>query len=147
MKNFIPQNELGVISLFWSLSTSYGWQLVETSQSFPDAIIEYEDFTWKIEYEYISSNFRLHKHNPDECDLIVCWMHDWLDCPLPVIELLNLDESLACLTDSRKMLLAQIKSQALLIETLREEIRLLREQKIPEKKPRIYEILKQSKLL
>lgn len=145
MENFIPQNEMGVMSLFWSLSSKYGWQLVETSPTFPDAVIQYEGFTWRIEYEFTAMNFRLHKHNPDECDLIVCWVNDWFESPLPIIELSNLDESLTDLTKSRKILLAQVQSQALLIEALREEIRRLREQKIPEKKPKIKELVSQSK--
>jgi len=40
----------------------------------------------KIEFEYRSSNF---KHDPSECDMIVCWEHDWKECPknIEVIEL------------------------------------------------------------
>lgn len=41
----------------------------------------------RIEFEYVSSNFREHGHNPAKCDLIVCWQHDWEECPLEVIEL------------------------------------------------------------
>ena len=41
----------------------------------------------KIEFEYRSSNFKDHGHDPKGCDLIVCWIHDWNECPLEVIEL------------------------------------------------------------
>jgi hypothetical protein len=41
----------------------------------------------RIEFEFCSSNFREHGHDPAGCDLIVCWEHDWPDCPLEVIEL------------------------------------------------------------
>ena len=41
----------------------------------------------RIEFEYNSKNFLEHGHNPDECDIIVCWEHNWKDCPLEVIEL------------------------------------------------------------
>ncbi len=40
-----------------------------------------------IEFEFRSSHFKLHNHDPKECDIIVCWEHDWKDCPLEVIEL------------------------------------------------------------
>lgn len=45
---------------------------------------------WKdvwIEFEYRSSQFKIHKHDPKECDIIVCWEHDWKVCPIEVIEL------------------------------------------------------------
>jgi hypothetical protein len=41
----------------------------------------------KIEFEYLSSHFKAHGHNPEQCDLVVCWIHDWEECPLEVIEL------------------------------------------------------------
>jgi hypothetical protein len=28
---------------------------------------------------------RLHKHDPKHCDIIICWEHDWQDCPNEVI--------------------------------------------------------------
>ena len=59
---------------------------------FPDieAAREIEPGRWqrvRIELEYESKNFQRHYHNPEECDLIVCWEHDWPECPLEVIEL------------------------------------------------------------
>jgi hypothetical protein len=43
----------------------------------------------RVEFEYESKNFRTHKHPPTGCDLIICWRHNWPDCPgnLEVIEL------------------------------------------------------------
>jgi hypothetical protein len=41
----------------------------------------------RIEFEFYSSNFRDHGHDPDGCDVIVCWEHDWADCPLEIVEL------------------------------------------------------------
>ena len=34
-----------------------------------------------IEFELRSSNFLKHNHDPEKCDLIVCWKHDWKNCP------------------------------------------------------------------
>ncbi|MEM2988122.1 MAG: hypothetical protein QXK26_03675, partial [Candidatus Bathyarchaeia archaeon] len=41
----------------------------------------------RIEFEYLSSDFKRHGHPVEGCDLIVCWKHDWPECPLEVIEL------------------------------------------------------------
>ena len=43
-----------------------------------------------IEFELYSSNFVKHKHDPDKCDLIICWKHDWMECPKN-IDILELD--------------------------------------------------------
>jgi hypothetical protein len=47
---------------------------------------------WKdvsVEFEYKSSNFSQHHHDPNQCDMIICWEHDWSECPknIEVIEL------------------------------------------------------------
>lgn len=34
-----------------------------------------------IEFELRSRNFVKHGHDPEKCDLIVCWKHDWKKCP------------------------------------------------------------------
>jgi hypothetical protein len=43
----------------------------------------------KIEFEFASRNFVDHGHPVDGCDIIVCWVHNWMECPaeLEVIEL------------------------------------------------------------
>jgi len=47
----------------------------------------------RIEFEFESRNFRTHGHNPAECDVVVCWKHNWPECPLEVLELRSvLDE-------------------------------------------------------
>lgn len=61
---------------------------------FPDMIVSRKgsDGSIKkvsIEFEVISSNFLRHKHPVDRCNIIICWKHDWIDCPgnIEVIEL------------------------------------------------------------
>ena len=68
--------------------------LTNTKTGFPDCegkrCIDINKNLWEpvsIEFEFKSRNFLEHGHNPNECDMIVCWIHDWLDCPLEVIEL------------------------------------------------------------
>jgi hypothetical protein len=49
-----------------------------------------DDQRWqlvKIEFEKESRNFLRHGHLPSGCDLIVCWVHNWPECPVEVIEL------------------------------------------------------------
>jgi hypothetical protein len=41
----------------------------------------------KIEFELESRNFLRHMHDPAGCDLIICWEHNWPECPIEVIEL------------------------------------------------------------
>ncbi|MDF4355276.1 hypothetical protein P3445_22505 [Vibrio parahaemolyticus] len=91
---FAPINEQGVVYLFGVVSQELGF-LVETVRvGFPDC--EAKRYVGKneqimehvnIEFEYKSSNFVEHGHDPEQCDLIVCWEHDWDSCPLEVLEL------------------------------------------------------------
>ena len=43
-----------------------------------------------IEFEFLSSNFHEHGHDPNKCDLIICWFDDWGDCP-DSIDIIDLD--------------------------------------------------------
>jgi len=87
-----PVNELGVVFLFGMLAHELNFRVESVQAGFPDCDAKYKltDGTFektRIEFEFKSSNFKLHKHDPDKCDLIVCWKHDWNNCPLTVIEL------------------------------------------------------------
>lgn len=61
--------------------------LAEYSDAFPDCTLEVDGEEVEAEFEVFSSKFRTHKHDPDECDLIICWMDDYPNRDLPVIEL------------------------------------------------------------
>jgi hypothetical protein len=87
-----PTNELGVLFLFGTVAAELGFVVTWIRSEFPDceAMILVGDEKWqriRIEFEYESRNFLKHKHNAKECDLIVCWKHNWPECPLEVIEL------------------------------------------------------------
>lgn len=89
-----PVNEMGVMALFCMLSRQLGFVIESVQAGFPDceAKMEVEPGRWqhfRIEFEYESRNFRDHRHDPEKCDLIVCWRHNWKDCPpnLQVLEL------------------------------------------------------------
>lgn len=86
-----PLNENGVIFLFSKIHDKLKINIEAIQAAYPDAKARrktakgWEDI-W-IEFEYKSSNFKTHGHDPKECDLVVCWEHDWVDCPIEVIEL------------------------------------------------------------
>lgn len=87
-----PTNELGVIYLFGTLAAELGYMVLRVQAGFPDceAMRRIEGDRWQrvlIEFEYASRNFLLHKHDAAKCDLIVCWVHNWPECPVRVLEL------------------------------------------------------------
>ncbi|MBN2381329.1 winged helix-turn-helix domain-containing protein [bacterium] len=85
-----PINEQGVILLFAALCHDLGFMIEAIRNAFPDALLRRRNAkgTWnscKAEFEYKSSNFKSHKHDPNQCDLIICWEHDWQDCQKEVL--------------------------------------------------------------
>jgi hypothetical protein len=85
-----PVNELGVVFLFGLLSNDLNFVIEAIQPGFPDceAQRKIKRDKWQrvhIEFEYKSSNFIEHGHDTSKCDIIVCWEHDWSDCPLEVI--------------------------------------------------------------
>lgn len=94
---FAPINEQGVVYLFGMVSRELGFLIESVRTDFPDCegkrATNADGTRWehvRIEFEYKSRNFVEHGHNPDDCDMIVCWMHNWADCPLEVLELKNI---------------------------------------------------------
>jgi hypothetical protein len=88
----VPENELGVVFLFGVMARELGFVVIKLKAGFPDceAFRRLPNGKWqrvKIEFEYQSKNFLLHKHDPSGCNMIVCWEHDWKECPLEVLEL------------------------------------------------------------
>jgi len=91
---FAPLNQQGVIYLFGLVSQELGFIIEAIRPGFPAAegkrCVDQEKNRWehvRIEFEFRSSFFRETGHDDDECDLIVCWHHDWEDCPIEVLEL------------------------------------------------------------
>ncbi|HZZ29124.1 MAG TPA: hypothetical protein VFE46_14090 [Pirellulales bacterium] len=96
-----PINEQGVVYLFGMVSSELGLIVEAVQSAFPDCeakrCIDRNNNRWqrvRIEFEFYSSNFREHGHNCTGCDLIVCWEHDWHDCPIEVIELRSVIDQL-----------------------------------------------------
>ncbi len=89
-----PVNEAGVIFLFGITARQLGFHVERLQSDFPDceAMREVQPGKWqrvRIEFEFESRNFRIHRHPAGQCDVIVCWRHNWNECPgnLEVIEL------------------------------------------------------------
>jgi hypothetical protein len=86
-----PVNEQGVVFLFGMVSKALGFSIECIRPEFPDCLgkryIEGKGRRQqrvRIEFEHESRNY---DHRIDGCDIIVCWEHNWPDCPLEVIEL------------------------------------------------------------
>jgi len=91
---YAPVNEQGVVYLFGMISREMGFLIESIRTDFPDCegkrALDAAGTKWqhvRIEFEYRSRNFAEHGHDPDGCDLIVCWIHDWPECPVEVLEL------------------------------------------------------------
>ncbi|MFO8016524.1 MAG: hypothetical protein R6U32_05455, partial [Candidatus Woesearchaeota archaeon] len=88
-----PYNEQEVVSLFFRALPYLDIELCfeEVRTDFPDCVaFEKTSEGWKrlnIEFELLSQNFLIHKHDVDKCDMVICWKHNWQDCPLRVMEL------------------------------------------------------------
>ena len=98
----VPVNEDGVVFLFGMVARELGYMVEAVQAGFPDceAKRQVDAGRWqrvRIEFEFESRNFRDHGHAPDGCDVIVCWRHNWPECPaeLEVVELQEVIKSLA----------------------------------------------------
>ncbi len=96
-----PVNEAGVIYVFGMVAHQLRFVVLRMQSGFPDceAMREVQPGRWqrvRIEFEFESRNFVKHGHNKEECDLIVCWTHNWPECPgsLEVIELQRVTKTL-----------------------------------------------------
>jgi len=88
---YSPINEQGVVFVFGKVAGDLNMYVEEIKTGFPDCIARrFTGRGWErvgIEFEFRSSSFERHGHDATECDIIVCWEHDWAQAPLEVIEL------------------------------------------------------------
>jgi hypothetical protein len=88
---YAPLNENGVFLLFGKVAEDLNMYVEEIRPEAPDAIVRrFMGKGWerlRVEFEYRSSEYRQQGEDGDLCDAIVCWEHDWADCPVEVIEL------------------------------------------------------------
>lgn len=96
-----PVNELGVVLLFGMVAKDLGYVVEAVQAGFPDCEAKrlIGPKRWKrvhLEFEFESRNFRDHGHPSTGCDVLVCWHHNWDDCPahIEVLELSSRIKSL-----------------------------------------------------
>lgn len=101
-----PVNESGVVFLFGIVARELGYYVEAVQAGYPDceAKRQIAPGKWqrvKIEFEFESRNFRDHGHPPMGCDVIVCWRHNWTECPehLEILELREIIKELAASED------------------------------------------------
>lgn len=89
-----PANEAGVVCLFGMLAADLGFMIERVRSGYPDCeakrLVDGHHMLWakcRIEFEYLSRNFEAHGHDPSKVDLIVCWDHNWGECPVDVLSL------------------------------------------------------------
>ena len=97
-----PVNEQGVVFVFGMLAEELGFKVDLIQVGFPDclAVRKVKGGGWqpvRIEFKFESRSFRDDGQPADGCDVIVCWCHNWPDCPahLEVVELASVIKSLA----------------------------------------------------
>lgn len=91
--NFKVRNEHGVVLIFGRFYEALGFSdLKSFNRGFPDCVAIREGKECRIELEYTSGNFVLHKHDPSKVDMVVCWKKD-KELSVPVIELKSFLES------------------------------------------------------
>ncbi len=100
-----PVEEQGVVFLFGMIARELGYIVESVTTGFPDceAKRRVSNSRWekvRIEFEYQSRNFSTHGHNPNGCDVIVCWEHNWPECPVEVLELKSAMQELRSEKDS-----------------------------------------------
>lgn len=73
-----PKYEQEVVFLFSKFHIKLGFPIItKIAPAFPDAeALDEKGKYKKIEFEVLSSDFIGHKHNPKECDYIICWEDD-----------------------------------------------------------------------
>ncbi len=97
-----PVNEQGVVFLFGMVAKELGYHVEGFQKEFPDCEAKRQigPERWQrvyVEFEFESRNFRDHGHPRSGCDVIVCWRHNWDECPedIDVVELSSVIQSLA----------------------------------------------------
>jgi hypothetical protein len=91
---YTPTYENEVVSIFSAVAGELGFEIITIRDAFPDCKARRKSQNFRnrmqdclIEFEFKSSDFVKHKHPIDGCNLVICWEHDWLECPIEVLNL------------------------------------------------------------
>jgi len=102
-----PVNEQGVIVLFAMMSKHLQYNIEGVwPNSFPDCTATRVERDGKlrsveIEFEFMSKDFVDHAHDPNACDVLVCWKDNWKDRPSN-IEVLELSKEVEKMQSTKK---------------------------------------------
>lgn len=91
---YAPTCEHDIEQMFGAVAHELGFEIIGNRSAFPDCEArrrikaEREHYVpCLIEYEFSSLDYKRHKHPLVGCDLVVCWQHNWRECPIEVLEL------------------------------------------------------------
>ena len=91
---YAPTYENEVVSLFAAVAHELGFEILCNRAAFPDCEARRRIpgrrkrfVRCLIEFELTSADFKKHGHPADGCDLLVCWEHNWPECPVQILEL------------------------------------------------------------
>jgi hypothetical protein len=77
---YSPLNEMGVVFLFGKVVEDLNMYIEEIKPGYPDCIARrFVGKGWEqiaLEFELNAKNFLRHKHDPKQCDILVCWEND-----------------------------------------------------------------------
>jgi len=91
---FPVDSEDAVKTLFVLLSSSLGYRILSVGvRGFDYVLADKDGNVFNAEVEYYASEFVKHRHPVEECELLICWVDDWPDCP---IKKLILSELVTC---------------------------------------------------
>ena len=96
---YSPTNENAVLVMFATMARDMGFTITHIQQGFPDGEVMREvapgrHQRLRVEFELESRNFVAHGHPVDGCEMIICWEHNWPECPLEVLELKSVVEQM-----------------------------------------------------
>ena len=88
---FAPTNARGILLLFVRKVDDFHMYVEEVPEAFPDCIVRRRtERGWQrlaVLCAFYISDLRPQGPALAGCDLVVCWKHDWPDCPLEVLKL------------------------------------------------------------
>lgn len=90
-----PRSEQEVVCLFGALLADLEFDCVieRVGTAFPDATLRRGQEVLRVEFELYAKSFWEHGHDPQECDLLICWHDNWGgDWPFEVVELREIVE-------------------------------------------------------
>ena len=87
--------------MFGMIAMELGYAITSISDDIPSAdgrrCVDITNDKWEeveLEFSFKSSDLKKTIKDEPEGDIIVCWQHDWPDCPLEILELKSIIKEL-----------------------------------------------------